>query len=309
MIVTVTPNPSIDRTLHIPRLPRGEVTRVTELTAEAGGKGVNVARDLALHGLEAIAVTPLSSASAIEFAGLLAGAATLEVVPVDGPVRINVSLVEPDGTVTKVNEPGPVLTESEVESLLDHVALLARKADWVAGCGSLPRGVPGELYARLAERVGRGVSVVVDADGPALRAAAHAGVAMLKPNRSELEGLVERALPTLGDVMEAAHDVLGWGIGALLVSLGADGALYVDRGTARHAEAHIDDLQNTVGAGDALLAGFLAGGGTSADLRTAVAWSVAACRSPGTSMRAVQQRDLDAVEVHDIVRPGRLLAA
>ena len=309
MIVTVTPNPSIDRTLHIPRLARGEVTRVTEATAEAGGKGVNVARDLALHGLATIAVVPLSAASAVEFEGLLAGAATVEVVPVEGPVRVNISLVEPDGTVTKVNEPGPVLAESEVAALVDRVAGLTEGADWVAGCGSLPRGVPVDLYARLADRLGRGTAVAVDADGPALRAAAHAGVGLLKPNRAELEGLVERTLPVLGDVIEAAQAVLGWGIGAVLVSLGADGAVYVAPGGATHAEAHIDDAVNSVGAGDALLAGFLAGGGTRAGLRTAVAWSVAACRSPGTGMRPVEQRDLDAVEVHDVARPDRLLAA
>jgi 1-phosphofructokinase len=98
-------------------------------------------------------------------------------------------------------------------------------------------------------------------------------------------------------------------IGGVLVSLGADGAVYVDPEGATHAEARLDDLVNSVGAGDALLAGFLAAGGGHAALRTAVAWSVAACRSPGTQMRVVAARDAEVVRVHEAVRAERRLAA
>jgi 1-phosphofructokinase len=153
------------------------------------------------------------------------------------------------------------------------------------------------------------VKVAVDADGAALREAASARVALLKPNLAELETLVGRPLPTLGEVIGAAQSVLARGVDGLLVSLGADGAVFVDADGATHAEARIDDVVNTVGAGDALLAGFLAGGGGRGALRSAVAWSVAACRSPGTRMRVVTTRDVDAVEVHDVVHADRSLAA
>ena len=309
MIVTVTPNPSIDRTLRIPPLVRGHVIRARSTTAEAAGKGINVARALALHGEPTLAVAPLSAASLATFAGLLGKAAPLEAVPIAGLVRTNVSLVEDDGTVTKVNEPGPELTPAEVEAVLARVASLASGASWVAGCGSLPPGVPPDLYARLAARLPAAVRVAVDADGVALREAAGARIALLKTNLAELEGLVGRPLPTLGAVIEAASAVVGGGIGGVLVSLGADGAVYVDSRRTSHAEARIDDLVNTVGAGDALLAGVLAAGGDHGALRTAVAWSVAACRSPGTQMRVVAARDTEAVRVHDVARADRRLAA
>jgi 1-phosphofructokinase len=309
VIVTVTPNPSIDRTLRIPPLIRGRVIRAVSASAEAGGKGINVARALALHGEATLAVAPLSAGSSATFSALLGAAAPLEAVPIAGPARVNVSLVEDDGTVTKVNEPGPELHPDEVEALVARVARVAGGARWVAGCGSLPPGAPPDLYARIAARLPANVRVAVDADGIALREATSASVSLLKPNLAELEGLVGRPLPTLGAVIDAAQGLIGGGIGAVLVSLGADGAAYVDADGATHAEAHIDDLVNTVGAGDALLAGFLAGGGAREALRTAVAWSVAACRSPGTQMRVVAARDADVVEVHDVVRADRRLAA
>jgi 1-phosphofructokinase len=309
VIVTVTLNPSIDRTLRIPPLARGRVIRAVSATAEAGGKGINVARALAAHGQATIAVAPLSAASAAEFTVLLDAAAPLDAVAIAGSARVNVSLVEDDGTVTKVNEPGPALGVSDVEAVLDRVAALAAGAEWIAGCGSLPPGAPPDFYARLAARVTAPVRVAIDADGVALQEAAGARVSLLKPNLTELERLVGHPLPTLGDVIEAARGVVGGGIDGLLVSLGADGAVFVDRDGATHAEARIDDVVNAVGAGDALLAGFLAGGGGRDALRSAVAWSVAACRSPGTRMRVVTTRDVDAVEVHDVVRADRLLAA
>src|SRR5439155_10171870 len=153
VIVTVTPNPSIDRTLRIPPLVRGRVMRAMSATAEAGGKGINVARALAAHGQATVAVAPLSAASAGEFSALLGAAAALDAVPIAGPARVNVSLVEDDGTVTKVNEPGPELGVAEVEAVLDRVAALAVGATWVAGCGSLPPGAPPDFYARLVGRV------------------------------------------------------------------------------------------------------------------------------------------------------------
>jgi len=309
VIVTVTPNPSIDRTLRIPPLVRGQVIRAVSATAEAGGKGINVARALALHGEATVAVAPLSAASAVAFTALLGAAAPLDAVPVAGPARVNVSLVEDDGMVTKVNEPGPELSPAEVDAILARVADLAKGASWVAGCGSLPPGAPPDLYARLAARLPAGVRVAIDADGVALREGARAGVELLKPNLAELEGLVGGKLPTLGAVIEAGRALVAGGIAGVLVSLGADGAAYVNADGATHAEARIDDLVNTVGAGDALLAGFLAAGGGHAGLRTAVSWSVAACRSPGTQMRVVAARDAEAVRVHDVLRADRPLAA
>jgi 1-phosphofructokinase len=308
LIVTVTPNPSIDRTLRIPPLVRGEVLRATSTASEAGGKGLNVARALATEGHATLAVAPLSAASAGLVVALLADAAPLDAVPVAGEIRVNVSLVEADGTVTKVNEPGPTVGDEEAEAVLARVESMAAGAAWVVGCGSLPPGMPADFYARLARRAPGGLRVAVDADGAPLAACLGERISLVKPNLAELERLVGRSLPTLGDAVVAASELVAAGIEMVLVSLGVDGAVLVDGSGAAHAEARVDDVANTVGAGDALLAGFLAAGATRAGLATAVAWSVAACRSPGTQMRPLRPEDAAAVTVHDAIDRERLLA-
>jgi len=308
MIVTVTPNPSIDRTLRIGRLERGGVVRVSSTTDEAGGKGLNVSRALAQAGHATLAVLPLPERTAATYVGLVGADATLAGVPVGGAMRVNISLVENDGTVTKVNEAGPTLDEAAVEALLERVQGAGAGAGWVVGCGSLPPGMDPAFYGRVARNLPAGVRVAIDASGPALAAAAEAGVALLKPNRAELEELTGRKLPTLGAVVDAVAALVDAGTGAVLTSLGPDGAVYVWAGGAVHAEARIDDVANTVGAGDALLAGFLAAGADADAVATAVAWGVAACRSPGTRMRPVRDEDAAAVVRHAGIDRSRRLA-
>jgi 1-phosphofructokinase family hexose kinase len=310
MIVTVTPNPSIDRTLAVPELRRGEVVRVSSATSEAGGKGINVARALDAMGVAAVAIAPASEATRARLEALLQGHPPLRTVPLDGEIRTNLSLVEPDGTVTKVNEPGPALDPATADRLLDDIAAAIAaedRVDWVVGSGSLPPGLPDDFHARLATRMRPPIRVAIDADRGALRAAIGGRVSLVKPNRVELEELVGHPLATLGDVLDAAAGLVAAGVEQVLVSLGADGALAVDGSSACHVEAPIDDLANTVGAGDALLAGFLAGGASLSALPVAVAWSVAACRATGTRMPAVMPRDRAAVVVHPTVDRDRPL--
>jgi 1-phosphofructokinase len=307
LIVTVTPNPSIDRTLRIPPLDRGAMIRASSATAEAGGKGINVSRALATAGVETLAIVPLSESSAAVMTGMLGSGTPLEPVTIAGEIRVNISLVEADGTVTKINEPGPPLRDVDVVALLDRTAELGERAAWVVGCGSLPPGAPVDLYARIGARLSVRVPLAVDADGAALKACLGQPITLLKPNRRELEGLVDQELPTLGAVVDAASRLVDGGVRTVLVSLGRDGAVVIDSNGATHAEAPIDDAINAVGAGDALLAGYLADGGTPAALATAIAWSVAACRSPGTRMRPVREEDCDAVIVHDSIQRKRVL--
>jgi 1-phosphofructokinase len=306
VIVTVTPNPSIDRTIQIDRLERGALIRAKRSTAEAAGKGVNVSCALGAQGVATVAVLPLAEDSATTYLRLLADAIRIAGVPIAGSTRSNVSIVEADGTVTKLNEPGPEVTSNDVEAIL-AAATAVPGASWVVGCGSLPPGAPSDFYARLAARASAGTRVAVDTSGQALDAAVCAGVALVKPNLDELSALVGRPVASLDDVVAAAREVVARGCHAVLVSLGADGALYVDANDSSHAEAAIDDVANTVGAGDALLAGFLAAGGDAGGLGEAVAWSVAAIRSPGTRMRAVRAADRDPVIVHERIDASRRL--
>jgi len=306
VIVTVTPNPSIDRTIEIDRLERGGLNRARRSTAEAAGKGINVSCALALQGVATVAVLPLAQDSASTYLRLLADAIPIAAVPIAGSIRTNVSVVEADGTLTKLNEPGPTLTSDDVDAIL-VAASAVPAASWVVGCGSLPPGAPVDFYARLATGASPGRRVAIDASSEALGAAVCAGVALIKPNLDELEALVGRPLPTLGDAAAAARELLARGCHAVLVSLGPDGALFVDASAMSHAEGRIDDVANTVGAGDALLAGFLAAGGDASALGDAVAWSIAAIRSPGTRMRAVTAADRAPVIVHERIDRSRLL--
>src|SRR5438034_1948103 len=279
--------------------------RARAATSEAAGKGLNVSLALATEGVDTSAVLPLAADSATVYLRLLADAVPITAVPVQGATRVNVSLVEPDGTVTKVNEPGPQLGPDDVEAILAAASVAG--SGWVVGCGSLPPGAPVDFYARLIALGSEDRRIAVDTSGEALGAAVCARAALIKPNTAELAELVGRPLATIGDVNAAARELIERGAHAVLVSLGPDGALLVDARTASHAEASIDDVVNTVGAGDALLAGFLAAGGGSDALGNAIAWSVAAIRSPGTRMRPVTAADRGPVIIHTRVDSSRRL--
>lgn len=302
-IVTVTLNPSLDRTLELTSLGRGQVNRATSSQVDPGGKGVNVARALVANGVGARAVMPVGGPEGEHLADLIeARGIDARLVDISGSVRTNVSLVEPDGTVTKINAAGPRLDEPELAAVMEAIIGAAQDADWVAVCGSLPPGVPDDVYADLVRQVQeRGGRVAVDTSGPPLAAAVDAGPDLVKPNALELAELVDREPATLGDVVTAAGELRQRGIGTVLVSLGADGAVLVDGSDAVHADTPPLTPHSNVGAGDATLAGFLAAGGRGPEaLRQAVAWGAAAVRLPGTTMPRPDDIDLTEVRLHEI---------
>lgn len=287
MIVTLTLNPSLDRTLEVHTLERGEVLRAASVRLDPGGKGVNVARALLANGVGSRAVIPCGGAEGEQLVLLLAQESVHAVaVPIASRTRSNVTLVEADGTVTKVNEPGAPLTAAEFDAVAAAVLGSAGTADWVVMCGSLPPDVPVDVYAGLTGQfAAAGIRVAVDTSGPALLSAVAAGPDLVKPNREELAEAVGAPLPRLGDVVEAARTLRDLGAGAVLASLGADGALLVDDDGVLLARGAQAEPRSTVGAGDALLAGFLAGGARGEKaLIEAVAWGTAAVGLPGSRM-------------------------
>ncbi|MFM6851566.1 MAG: 1-phosphofructokinase [Terrabacter sp.] len=299
MIVTLTPNPSIDRAVFIDALRHGEVHRATGSQLDPGGKGVNVSRALAAQGAETTAVLPIGGPEGHLLEDLLdtAGVAHAS-VPVRGTVRMNISVLEPDGTTTKLNEPGPDLSTAEVEALLETTLERSAGADWVVGCGSLPPGAPADLYAVLVARVrGRGGRVAIDSSGAPFAAAVAAKPHLIKPNHEELAELVGHDLPTLGHVRDAARELVAGGIEVVAVSLGGDGALLVTDTASAHARASITAPLSTVGAGDCMLAGLLHGLSTGLDpadaLMTGVRWGAAAVTLPGS--RVPTPDDLDGI--------------
>jgi 1-phosphofructokinase len=310
VFVTVTANPSIDRTVEVGALVRGGLHRATAVHVQPGGKGINVARALVCNGIKARAVVPAGGAEGEQLISLLSDY-SIEVVRVAslGPVRMNVSVIEPDATVTKLNEPGARLTEDEAKSLADAVINAAHDASWVVLAGSLPPGVSPDFYAELIHRLEQDeVQVAVDTSGPALRAAVSAGPALVKPNHHELEEAVGSSLSTIQDVIGAAQQLRSLGAQAVLASLGQDGAVLVDSAGVWHAEAPVVLARSSVGAGDAMLAGFLAAGGKGKQaLVSGVAWGAAAVSLPGSTMPRPDDLRPHLVEVHPRIKTGREL--
>ncbi|MBG0833190.1 1-phosphofructokinase [Planomonospora sp. ID67723] len=287
MIVTLTINPSLDRTIEVGSLTRGAVIRAAAAHLDPGGKGVNVSRALLANRVPSCAVVPFGGDEGRRLVTLLsAEGIDMVTVPVTGPTRSNVALAESDGTVTKVNEPGTALSAAELDAVAEAVLGAARSADWVVASGSLPPRVPADLYARLCRRFARaGILVAVDTSGPALTAALPAGPALVKPNREELAEATGMAITTLGDAVEAARRLRAMGARTVLASLGADGAVLLQDDGTWYGEGPVSEPRSTVGAGDAMLAGFLAAGARGEEaLAEALAWASAAVALPGSRM-------------------------
>ncbi|HEY8482644.1 MAG TPA: 1-phosphofructokinase, partial [Spirillospora sp.] len=287
MIVTVTLNPSLDRTIEVDVLTRGAVIRARSARLDPGGKGVNVSRALLANGVASTAVVAVGGADGDQLRRLLeAEGMRVRAVRAEGRTRSNVTIVEPGGVTTKLNEPGGPLAARELDEIEAVVEAEAGAASWVVGCGSLPPGVPADTYATMCRRFrADGIRVAIDSSGEALRAAIPAGPDLIKPNREELAEAVGRPVDTIADVVEAAGELRERGARAVLVSLGAEGAVLVDDDGVLTGEAPVSRPSSTVGAGDALLAGFLAAGarGETA-LAEALAWGAAAVRLPASRM-------------------------
>jgi 1-phosphofructokinase len=310
VIVTITPNPSIDRTVQVDRLERGATLRCSDDHVDPGGKGLNLSRALTQNAVPSVAIFPAGGVEGSHLVALIRDAGVeVEPVAIDGAVRTNITVAEPDGTVTKLNVPGPGLRADEVDRLLDAAVDAAGRAEWIVGCGSLPPGVPNTFYAQLIDATtDAACQVAVDSSGEAFDAALDHGPALIKPNREELAQAAGRDIDTLGDVVDAAEAIRGRGVVRVLVSLGADGAVLVDDHGAIHGETGPITVRSAIGAGDAMLAGFLAGGGDGPKaLANALAWGAGAASLPGSRMPTPNDLDHDAVRVHDRLDGDRTL--
>lgn len=318
MIVTVTPNPSIDRTVTLPaRLVRGAVHRVQSVSTEPGGKGVNVARALTLAGLDTLAILPAGGRDPI-LSALQSCGVPFYAVPVDGAVRTNLTITESDGTTTKINEPGAVIDEAALAALTAAILDRAESARWVVLSGSLPPGMPDSWYADVVARLRPfDCKVAVDtSDAPLAALAAGFGRAapdLIKPNAEELAGLAGVAAEHLeaalaqGDpdpVVGAARQLIDRGAHTVLATLGPAGAVLVDETGSWLATPPPIKPRSTVGAGDSSLAGYVradvAGAQPPQRLQMAVAYGSGAAALPGSALPSPAQIDLDDVAVNPI---------
>ncbi len=254
---------------------------------DPGGKGVNVSRALAANGVPTCAVLPLGGPDGNLLADLLdEQGICFRAVRVDAPTRSNITISDGDGVVTKLNAPGVPLAEAAVAELIDVALADLGPGSWLVGSGSLPPGSPEDFFAVLADAAhAAGARFALDASGSALARAVDAGVDIVKPNAAELAELVGDPISTVDEVVAAAQEVRRRGANSVVVSLGPSGAVLVDAEGEWLAVPPPVAARSDVGAGDTLVAGFLAAGAAGpAALQAAVAWGTAAVSLPGTGV-------------------------
>jgi 1-phosphofructokinase len=313
MILTLTPNPSIDRTVALAgSLERGSVLRAESVTSQSGGKGVNISRAALAAGVPTIAVLPAHKDDPFVVELLRDGIDCRPERPA-GAVRVNLTLTEPDGTTTKVNSPGAVVGPDDLDRLASAIAERARLATWVVLAGSLPPGAPDTWYAELVGALaGVDAKVAVDTSGAPLVALA-AGLEqqapdLMKPNGEELASLTGGDADAIeadpGAAAHAAGVLVSRGAGSVLATLGGSGAVLVTAQGAWHATPPPTTVVSTVGAGDSSLFGYLLGdlrGVEPAErLRLAVAYGSAAAGLPGTTIPTPAHIRPELVEVREL---------
>jgi 1-phosphofructokinase family hexose kinase len=260
MIITVTLNPVLDRTLTVPSIVFDRVLRATKIQLDWGGKGFNVSRALKSLGIDSLAMGLVGGATGqmLERGLYDLGIAT-DLIRVVGETRTNVVVVDSNtGQHLKVNEAGPMVHPQELQRLMERVCERVRPGDiWVLS-GSIPPGVPSDVYARLIALVQQGgARAVLDSSGEPLRLGCVARPFLVKPNAVEAEEMVGRAIATDAGAMEAARSFLEQGIELVALSLGVDGLLLASGREAVRAVPPPVQARNAVGAGDALLAGVI----------------------------------------------------
>ena len=257
MIVTVTMNPAIDKTVEIERLRHGGLNRIQKVEYDAGGKGINVSKTIRELGGKSVAMGFLAGNSGKTIANVL-GEKGIEndFVWVEGETRTNTKVYEKDGTLTELNEPGPAVTEAAVEKLLEKLEEYAGKDTLFVLSGSIPDGVPKDIYTRITRRVHeKGSRVLVDADGELFRIALEARPDMIKPNRVELEELFGLAADACDEELwKAARSLQNQGIETIAVSMGKEGAMFFIGEYQAKCPALSVKIHSTVGAGDAMVA-------------------------------------------------------
>ena len=258
MIVTVTPNPALDRTLTVPEIVFDEMVRASESRLDLDGKGVNVSKALQSLGAATIIMGFAGGAAGEQLErGLAAQGYATEFTLVAGETRTNTIIIDAaTNRYVKANEAGPTLQPAELEAFFDQArARLSAGDTWILS-GSLPPGAPADFYARLVRLVqAAGARALLDTSGEPLRRGAAAGPYLVKPNAGEAQELTGQPITSDADALRAAQFFFDQGVELVALSLGADGVLLASRAEAYRAVPPQVLALNPVGAGDALLAG------------------------------------------------------
>ena len=318
MILTVTLNAAVDRTVAVPNFRLGRRHRAVESRTVAGGKGINVARALSRLGRPVIAAGFVGGPTGTRVLEQLHEESVLtDFTRIAAETRINLAVIDPtSGDQTEINERGPAVSAEETKRLFERIGYLAGGARICVLAGSLPPGAGDDLYARLIDDLSRrGVAVVLDAEGEAMMAGVRAGASMVTPNEREAEELVGQEFADRGDLAQGLNELVRLGATEAAITRPEGCVAAVGEGAERRLlEVHTEPLEavSTVGSGDAFLAGYVAARYEGRSPEDCLAYGVACGAEStqhfgaGTVDRNQVERLLGEVAVHDLEVPAEV---
>ncbi len=278
MILTVTINPSVDRNFEVDRLVFEDRAYILSRSDSAGGRGMNASRVLHSFGAKTLAIVTSGGANGPRLEKLAAKSGfPVKVVPIQNEIRVNLTIRDRQGLAIRLNERGPLIAPEELTRFEKVVANRLEGASWLMLCGSIPPGVSTEFYTELIRMAReRAVKTLLDTDGDALLHGIEAGPAVVSPNQPEAERLLNRALITRAQFLEAATRIKAMGAEAVMLSLGARGVVAVNDNQLLEVIPPRTDIVSPLGAGDALAAAYVWAATKKKDFADCVRWAVAA---------------------------------
>lgn len=295
MILTLTINPAIDRTITVDKLVFEDRAYITASTDTAGGRGINASRVVHDFGVKTMAVLTAGGETGKRMQALLDGLGfPTDSVEVKSPTRTNLTISDTHGLTLKLNEHGAPITAEELTKVREAVEHRMTKANWLMICGSVPPGVPREFYAELIDMArAKKVKTLLDTDGDALEAGIEAKPTVVKPNQAEAERLLHRALISRHQVLDAVRELKAMGPETVILSLGGRGAIAATEHELLEAVPPRIDPVCPIGAGDALSAAFTWALSKRKSIADSLCWGVAAGTAstllPGVETAGLEQ--------------------
>ncbi|HXE64447.1 MAG TPA: 1-phosphofructokinase family hexose kinase [Bryobacteraceae bacterium] len=295
MILTLTMNPAIDRTIAVDRLAFDDRAYILSSNDSAGGRGINASVVIHSFGGKTLAVLPAGGEPAARFEKFMDHCGfPVATVPIRNDIRLNLTITDRNGLTVKLNEAGPRLDREEVANVESTVEAYLGSASWLMLCGSLPPGVPTDFYAQLITRARRkNVRTLLDSDGDALFRGIEAEPTIVTPNQQEAEHLLGTVLLTRSSAITAARRIQSMGAQSVVLSLGARGALGASGTFLWEAIPPRIEAISPIGAGDAMAAAVLWSIESGDEFPQALAWGVAAgtasAKLPGIQFATLEQ--------------------
>jgi len=295
MITTVTLSPAFDRTYYVDNFNVSGLNRAWQVKVNMGGKGINFSSIVSGTGIDCTATGFLGEGRE-KFENFLKDmGVSCDFVNTEGEIRTNIKICDiSNDTYTDLNQCTAAVSEKDIKKLYKKVDAACKKNKYLYMGGTLPPGVDDGIYRDLIE-IGksRGAITVLDASGEALRRGIEAGPDIIKPNKTEAEEFLGRGIKTCADAVAAAKEMMAAGAKTVLLTLGGDGAICVDKNTCIQAQPLCVNVKSTVGAGDSFLAGFIYGKckklGLQAALKYAVSFSTAKIQTEGTDLPSLKE--------------------